>query len=133
MPRSALTLFLAAFAVLCAISRAPAQNINADEAVGPDGGVGRQIMLTAAQRSAIYNAVLQQRVQVFGIGIPAAVGAPVPPTTTLAALPDAMQAENAWSQLWPAHLKYAMVEDDVLVVDTISMRVVDVIHRDAHR
>jgi hypothetical protein len=123
--------FLSVFAVLCAVSGAPAQNINADEAVRPDGVAGRQLALTAAQRSAIYNAVLQQRVQTSGTDIPAAVGASVPPTSALAALPEPMQTENAWSQLWPAHLKYAMVEGDVLVVDTISMRVVDIIHRNS--
>lgn len=91
--------------------------------------------LTPAQKSAIYNAVQAQRVRSAArVIIHPAIGAPVPPSLTLSdlpaeamsvALPDQPGSDDA------AFLKYAMVGDDVVVVDPIAMRVVDVIHRGA--
>ena len=101
-----------------------AQAPGPDEAVGPGGAVNQQVALTAAQKSAIYNAVMQQKVRASTTAVPAAVGAPVPLTVQLSELPDQSAAENPWASF----LKYAMVEDDVVVVDPVSMRVVDVIH-----
>lgn len=103
---------------------ARAQSIGPDEAVKPDGAVSQQLALTAAQRTAIYNAVVAQRPRVSSIAIPGAVGAAVSPTAQLSDLPDQTAADNPWA----AFLKYAMVEDDVVVIDPVRMRVVDIIH-----
>ena len=104
-----------------------AQSAGPDEAVGPDGNVNQHVALNAAQKSAIYNAVMREKVRVTTTAVPVAVGAPVSPTVQLSELPDLTAAENPWANF----LKYAMVEDDVVVVDPLSMRVVDIIHGSA--
>ena len=113
----ALTLYLGA-------TSAYAQTIDPDEAVNANGAVTQPLALTQAQKAAIYNAVLQQRVRTSTTRVPVTVGAPVSPMAELAELPDQAAADAPLV----ADLKYAMVEDDVVVVDPISMRVVDIIH-----
>ena len=107
-------------------SGAFAQSVSPDEAVDRQGGVRQQLTLTAAQKNALYIAVLQQKVRptpAVSNSLPRAIGAPVPSYLELADLPDETGAEP-----WAALLKYAMVEDDVIVVDPIRLRVVEVIH-----
>jgi hypothetical protein len=101
-----------------------AQTVAPDEAVRADGAVAQQLTLTAAQKSAIYNAVFRQPVRPVAVELAAHVGAPVPPSAPLRDLPDQATA----SEPWAAFLKYALVENDVVVVDPVMMRVVDVIH-----
>ena len=103
-------------------ANAVAQNLATDEAVTPYGAVTQRLGLTPAQKSAIYNAVVQRRVRAFTTRIEPAVGAPVARSVELAELPDQAGIADA------TFLKYAMVADDVVVVDPIGMRVVDVIH-----
>jgi len=108
---------------------AHAQTVGPDEAVTPQGAVTQKLALTAAQKIAIYNAVLGQRVRTATHAIRPAVGAPVPPSVTLADLPvqtvlDADSFDGSGLNV----LKYAIVEGDVVVVDPVQMRVVDVIH-----
>jgi hypothetical protein len=117
---------LAAAALFFATAGTIAQTVEPDEAVNASGTMTQSLALTAAQKSAIYNAVVQQKVRGSTAGVPAAIGATVPPTASLSELP-----EEAANEPWAAFLKYAMVEDDVVVVDPISMRVIDVIHRGA--
>jgi Protein of unknown function (DUF1236) len=100
-----------------------AQSAAPDEAIQPNGTVAQTLALTAGQRSAIYNIVMRERAKPHADQIAAAVGAPVPPTTTLVDLPDQATADNPSAAL----LKYAMVHGDVVVVDPVAMRVVDVI------
>jgi hypothetical protein len=119
--------FLAALLYAAAADRAAAQSIGADEAVGPGGSVTPNLTLAPVQRRAIYNAVVRQRVQASGPPIVAAIGAPVPPSAALRDLPD--QAAGIADG---SFLKYAMVENDVVLVDPITMRVVDVIHGRLH-
>jgi hypothetical protein len=102
-----------------------AQSAGSDEAVGPTGAIEPHLALTPEQRSEIYHAVLQQPVRGSGPGITAAIGARVPPSAALQALPDQAALGSAALGL----LKYAMVANDVVLVDPIRMRVVDVIHR----
>jgi hypothetical protein len=52
------------------------------------------------------------------------VGTPVFPSVPLSDLPSTAAIDGSGMEF----LKYAMVEDDVVVVDPIRMRVVDVIH-----
>ncbi|MFY9694779.1 MAG: DUF1236 domain-containing protein [Xanthobacteraceae bacterium] len=101
---------------------AVAQSAGADEAITSRGAVTQTVGLTSAQKIAIYNAVLRQRARASSMRIEATVGAPVSRSVPLAELPD--QTGIADMTL----LKYAMVADDVVVVDPIRMRVVDVIH-----
>jgi hypothetical protein len=100
-----------------------AQSAGLDEAIGPHGAVMQKHALTPGQKNAIYNAVSQQKVRPPADRIAPAVGAPVPPSTKLLDLPDQAHGGNTSS----AVLKYAFVEDQVVVVDPIAMRVVDVI------
>jgi hypothetical protein len=118
--------FLTALALLVGTTGAYAQSIGPDEAVNANGVVTQQLALTQAQKTAIYNAVLQQRVRTSAAAtrIPVAIGAPVPPMAELAELPDQAAADAPLA----ADLKYAMVEDDVVVIDSIRMLVVGIIH-----
>lgn len=119
---------LALFGLVFGICPALAQSAGADEAVQPNGAVRQTLALTAGQKNAIYNIVIRQRVNPHADQISDAVGAPVPPTIELVDLPDQATADNPSA----AFLKYAMVANDIVVVDPIAMRVVDVI-RDGAR
>jgi hypothetical protein len=118
-----LPLFLAALVLCVAANRACAQSAGPDEAVGPNGIATQQLGLTPVQRKAIYNSVMRQRVPTSSRGINATIGAPVPPSAALLDLPDQTAIDGGEG----GFLKYAMVADDVVVVDPIAMRVVDVI------
>lgn len=111
---------------------AVAQSIGPDESVGSPGAVTQQTILTPQQRRAIYDAVGRQRVRSPELAVAAVVGAPVPPAALLHDLPDPPlgNPEQAADDANVRVLKYAMVADDVVVIDPIAMRVVDVIHRD---
>jgi hypothetical protein len=117
--------FLAAplFGLILGIAPALAQSAGPDEAIQPNGTVRQNLALTAGQRSAIYNIVIRERAKPHADQIAVAVGAPVPPTIALVDLPDQATADNPSA----AFLKYAMVHGDVVVVDPVAMRVVDVI------
>jgi len=109
------------------IAPALAQSAGPDEAVQPNGTVTQTLALTAGQRSAIYNIVIRERAKPHADQIAVAVGAPVPPTIDLVDLPEQATADNPSAAL----LKYAMVHGDVVVVDPVAMRVVDVIRNGA--
>jgi len=111
-----------AFACIAGSAAALAQSVGADEAVTSYGAVTQKLGLTPAQKSAIYNAVLRQRVRPFTTRIEPTVGAPVSRTVELGNLPDQQGVIDAM------FLKYAMVAGDVVVVDPVRMRVADVIH-----
>lgn len=119
-------------ASLLCITGAAAQSIGPDEAIGPPGSLSQQTVLSPQQRRAIYDAVMRQKVKFSGPAIAAMVGAQVPPSLLLHDLPNSptgnpdQLADDSNVRV----LKYAMVADDVVVIDPIVMRVVDVIHRD---
>jgi len=113
--------------ILFGAGGASAQTVGPDEAVEANGAVTQALALTPAQRTAIYNEVMQQRVRSSSRRIAAAIGASVPPWVRLNDLPGQAAVDDGGAGV----LKYAMVGDDVVVVDPISMRVVDVIHRGA--
>jgi hypothetical protein len=132
--RNALTLPAVGLLTLClltlslltlglGVTAALAQSAGPDEAVRPNGAVTQQLALTAEQKSAIYNAVIGQRLRPRTDQISVSVGAPVPPFVELIDLPDQASAGYASA----AVLKYAMVENDVVVIDPVVMCVVDVI------
>jgi hypothetical protein len=108
------------FALVCGISAAAAQ-------LGPSGQIQTtkpvQIQLDAAQRAAIVTAVRDTKIPPPGHSFSIAVGAQVPPSIELYALPVA-----ALSQAPEAHaLRYTLVQNQVVLVDPTNMRVVDVI------
>lgn len=98
------------------------QSTGPDEAVDFNGALQPAPWLTATQKSAIYNAVLAQRLRDSTAEVPKSIGAPVPPSAALSDLPGQDDADDV------ALLKYAMVEGDVVVVDPVRMRVVEIIH-----
>jgi hypothetical protein len=113
--------FLVQLGAMCA---AAAQTAAPEEAIGANGGITQKLSLTPAQKNAIYNAVMRQKVPTSSRGITAVVGAPVLPSVTLADLPISAVMDDTVAGV----LKYATVEGDVVVVDPIRMRVIDVIH-----
>ncbi|HTV27726.1 MAG TPA: hypothetical protein VMF32_08085 [Xanthobacteraceae bacterium] len=115
---------LAFFMLLSASYGAMAQTAGPDEAIEANGGITQSLSLTPAQKSAIYNAVMRQKVPIPSRGIAAVVGAPVLPSVPLNDLPGSAVIDNTGTGV----LKYATVESDVVVVDPIQMRVIDVIH-----
>ncbi len=122
------TLLLCA-SLLCgfflAASGAHAQSVAPNEAVGSGGTVGQSLQFSPVERSSIRNAAAAQRLHGTTRGLTAVIGAPVPPTLSLSDLPDQGVSDSEGG----AVLKYAMMEDEIVVVDPITMRVVDVIRR----
>ena len=106
-----------------------AQTIGPDEAVTAEGAVTQTLALTEAQKNAIYNAVLSQRVRVATPTIHPVVGAPVPPSLSLPDLPvETLLDSDSLGDSRGNLLKYAIVEDEVVLVDPLQMRVVGVVH-----
>jgi hypothetical protein len=119
----ALSLTVAVAAFVGSALAAAAQSAGSIEAVNPNGVASQKVTLTPAQEHTIYDAVAKQRVRPLNGHMPVAVGAPVPETLELADLPDQAATAEPSGTL----LKYAMVEDKVVVVDPVRMRVVAVI------
>jgi len=109
-------------------SGAFAQSVGPDEspgrgdAVGLEGAKAGAPSLTAGQKSALYQAARQQGGRASPIAIEPTIGASVSRSVELSSLPDQAGIEDT------SALKYAMVEGDVVVVDPVRMRVVDIIH-----
>lgn len=72
------------FAIVLGTCAAAAQTVGPVEAVGPNGAVTQKLALTPVQRSAIYSAVVQQRVRTSNGAISATIGALVPPVGRVA-------------------------------------------------
>jgi hypothetical protein len=123
--RAVLPIVVAALLAAAGISPADAQALGPSEAHGFSTSVKPNIALTASQKSAIYGAVLRQRLRsTSAADIPLIVGAPVPRSAPLLALPDEAASDEYAAQ----SLKYAIVEGNVVLVDSISMHVVDILH-----
>ena len=106
-------------------SQATAQAVGPDEAHDAPGRLAPHIVLSPAQTRAIYAAVSRQRLRSSAADIPLIVGATVPRSAMLLTLPDAARGGDLSGQ----YLKYATVDDNVVLIDSVSMRVIDVIHR----
>ena len=121
---------LTAIALVCAaivllwtgVDVASAQAGGIHEVANPNG-VAPKLELTAAQRSAIYRAVFQDKGKVAPSRFPTTVGGEVPPMIELYMLPDDILANNPVTKLY----KFTRVEDQVVLVDPTNMRVVAVI------
>ena len=86
-----------------------------------DVATEQKLELTPAERSAIYATVSKDKSKVAPQPFSTKVGADVPPMIELYSLPDETVAENPAAKLY----KYTLVENEVVVVDPIRMRIVD--------
>ncbi|HVY58620.1 MAG TPA: DUF1236 domain-containing protein [Xanthobacteraceae bacterium] len=101
-------------------SLAPDANVPSGSTV-----VEEPLALDPAQKQAILRGVRQEKGRVRQPAeFKAAVGAPVPPSIELYALPDGVLTEVPETKLY----RYTVVGDEVVLVDPVRMRVVDVLH-----
>jgi hypothetical protein len=83
-----------------------------------------QLKLSPAQRMVILNAVLRNSAKIAApTNFQAAVGQPVPPSIELYVLPSDAQSPELRG------LKYTMFQNQVVLIDPTTMRVVDVIRQ----
>jgi uncharacterized protein DUF1236 len=82
-----------------------------------------QLQLTTAQKTTILNAVRRDSKGASPINFVVALGAPVPPSIELYILPDGALAAVPEAKM----MKYTTVQNQVVLVDPTTMRVVDVI------
>jgi hypothetical protein len=123
--RAALPILVATLLAAAGIVPAAAQALGPDEAHVRLPRARPTFAPTAAQRSVIYGFVRRQHLHAPSADVPQAVSAPVPRSADLLPLPDeAIGDDDAW-----AFLKYAMVDGNVVLVDSIDMRVIDIIRR----
>jgi hypothetical protein len=101
--------------------KAPAGSLGSD--IGVSGAIEQKLLLTPAQRSAIYAEVSKDKSKSSPKDFAPVVGSDVPPMIELYALPDDTLTEVPEAKLY----KYTMLENKVVVVDPIRMRVIDVI------
>ena len=93
-------------------------------ALACDIGTGAaQVQLDAAQRAAIVTAVRDVRIAPPGHSFNISVGAQVPPSIELNYLPISALSQAPAAQA----LKYTMVQNQVVLVDPTTMRIVDVV------
>jgi len=82
-----------------------------------------KIQLTPEQRMKILNAVRQDSKGAAPVNFAASPGAPVPPSIELYMLPDSVLAELPETKV----VKYTTVQNQIVLVDPLTMRVVDVL------
>jgi len=81
--------------------------------------------LTTQQRARIYQTVAKQQVRTPPPPMQVSVGADVPPVTELYAMPDNIAAEIPATKVF----KYTMVQNQVVIVDPTTMKVVDILRQ----
>jgi len=89
----------------------------------PPARPSSQLQLTPEQKVAILAAVRRDSVKASPINFVASVGAPVPPSIELYMLPDGIIAQVPETKV----VKYTMVQEQLVLVDPTTMRVVEVI------
>ena len=117
---------LGALAVVCGAiqQKAKAHGVDAGGTPSALNGSGEQkLILTPAQRRAIYAAASKDKSKTAKIRFPPTIGADVPPMLELYALPDDAVAGNQTAKFF----EYTIVQNKVVLVDPTRMRVVDVI------
>src|SRR5215472_2107169 len=107
-----ISVIAALLASLAVVPEAAAQKAGADEAPSASAA---QLALSPAQKRAIYDIVMRQRLRTSAADIPLTMGATVPRSVVLLTLPGGQG------------LKYATVDNNVVLIDPISMRVIDII------
>jgi hypothetical protein len=91
--------------------------------VGVSGAIEQKLILSPAQRQAIYEEVSKDKSKVASKDFSPVIGGDVPPMIELYALPDDAIASVPAAKIY----KYTMVENKVVVVDPTKMRIIDVI------
>ena len=89
---------------------------------GVSGAIEQKLILSQAQRTAIYDQVSKDK-SIAPKDFSPVIGTDVPPMIELYTLPDDAVAGVPAAKLY----KYTMVENKVVLVDPTKMRVVDVI------
>jgi hypothetical protein len=95
----------------------------AESDTGLGGAIEEKLVLSPAQRTAIYDQVSKDKSKVAPKSFSPVIGADVPPMIELYALPDDAVAGIPAAKIY----KYTMVDNKVVLVDPTRMRVVDVI------
>lgn len=90
---------------------------------GVSGAIEQKLILSPAQRTAIYDQVSKDKSKVAPKDFSPVIGADVPPMIELYMIPDDAVAGVPAAKLY----KYTMVEGKVVLVDPTKMRIVDVI------
>ena len=117
--KNALRYAIIAIALLASVGVASGQ-------AGLPGTSSSQMKLTPAQRIAILEAVLQDGGRTAApTGFQPSVGGPVPPSVSLRALPSGATAQSP--DLYGK--KYTMVQNQVVLVDPETMRVLDILRQ----
>lgn len=117
--KNALRYAIIAIALLASVGVASGQ-------AGLPGTSSSQMKLTPAQRIAILEAVLQDGGRTAApTGFQPSVGGPVPPSVSLRALPSGATAQSP--DLYGK--KYTMVQNQVVLVDPGTMRVLDILRQ----
>ncbi len=118
-----------AIALGLSIGAAAAQTGNMDQTVGAAPPATR-IELDPTQRTAIYNAVRSENRKIIpSAELQPSVGTQVPPSMELYILPDQALTEAPAAKIF----KYTMVQNQVVLVDPTTLRVVDVIDQSTAR
>jgi len=94
-----------------------------DTVPGSSAGETPRLVLSPAQRSAIYAAVGRDRSKIATPQFAPTIGAEVPPMIELYQLPERILAENRAANYY----EYTLVQNKVVLVDPTRMRVTDVI------
>jgi hypothetical protein len=117
--KNALRYATVAIALLASVGVASGQ-------AGLPGTSSSPMKLTPAQRIAILEAVLQDGGRTAApTGFQPSVGGPVPPSVSLRALPGGATAQSP--DLYGK--KYTMVQNQVVLVDPETMRVLDILRQ----
>jgi hypothetical protein len=90
---------------------------------GVSGAIEQKLVLSPAQRTAIYDQVSKDKTKVAPKDFSPVIGADVPPMIELYTLPEDAVAGIPAAKLY----KYTLVQGKVVLVDPTKMRVVDVI------
>jgi hypothetical protein len=90
---------------------------------GVSGAIEQKLILSPAQRTAIYEQASKDKSKVAPKDFSPVIGADVPPMIELYTLPEDATVNVPAAKLY----KYTMVENKVVLVDPTKMRVVDVI------
>ena len=84
------------------------------------------LQLTPQQRTEIYQAVSKNQLRTPPpANTPVTVGAQIPPVTELYALPEAVTTDVPSAKFY----RYTIAQNNVLIVDPTTLKVVDVINR----
>jgi len=115
---------IVAVAMVMGLSAASAQlSSPGGSSLAPEAAQPAQLQLSAAQKTAILNAIRQDNRKITQGTFPAAVGGQVPPSIDLYPLPNGALAQAPELNV----LKYTMTQNDIVLVDPTKMRVVEVI------